>query len=49
VGEDGDLPPESGVELTQWTVNVGFSWEVDLWGRVRRLSETHVVAQGRER
>jgi multidrug efflux system outer membrane protein len=29
----------SGEAQTAWTVNVGFSWELDLWGRIRRLNE----------
>jgi len=29
----------SGTAQTRWTVEVGFSWELDLWGRIRRLSE----------
>jgi multidrug efflux system outer membrane protein len=29
----------SGVTQTQWSVDAGFSWELDLWGRVRRLNE----------
>jgi multidrug efflux system outer membrane protein len=29
----------SGQAQTAWTVNVGFSWELDLWGRIRRLNE----------
>ncbi len=29
----------SGSAQTRWTVEVGFSWELDLWGRVRRLDE----------
>ncbi len=24
---------------TKWTAKVGFSWELDLWGRIRRLNE----------
>ena len=28
-----------GRAQTRWTVEVGFSWELDLWGRIRRLSE----------
>jgi multidrug efflux system outer membrane protein len=30
----------SGEARTQWTVDVGFSWELDLWGRIRRLNES---------
>ncbi len=30
----------SGATQTQWTVDVGFSWELDLWGRIRRLNES---------
>ena len=29
----------SGNEQTLWTVDVGLSWELDLWGRIRRLNE----------
>ena len=29
----------SGEAATAWSVDVGFSWELDLWGRIRRLSE----------
>src|SRR5260221_7009430 len=29
----------SGATQTLWTVHVGFSWELDLWGRIRRLNE----------
>src|SRR3989441_5457833 len=30
----------SGATQTQWTVDAGFSWELDLWGRIRRLNES---------
>jgi multidrug efflux system outer membrane protein len=29
----------TGKAQTRFTVNVGVSWELDLWGRIRRLSE----------
>ena len=29
----------AGEVQTKWTVNVGFSWELDVWGRIRRLNE----------
>jgi multidrug efflux system outer membrane protein len=29
----------SGASQDLWTANVGFSWELDLWGRIRRLNE----------
>src|SRR3989442_9403832 len=29
----------SGKVQTRWTADVGFSWELDLWGRIRRLNE----------
>ena len=29
----------AGKAQTRWTVDVGFSWELDLWGRIRRLNE----------
>jgi multidrug efflux system outer membrane protein len=35
---DQTLNP-SGMTQTLWTVNAGFSWELDLWGRIRRLNE----------
>ena len=30
----------TGATQTTWTADVGFSWELDLWGRIRRLSES---------
>jgi multidrug efflux system outer membrane protein len=30
----------SGNVQTRWTADVGFSWELDLWGRIRRLNES---------
>jgi outer membrane protein, multidrug efflux system len=35
---DQFLNPD-GKAQTRWTVDVGLSWELDLWGRIRRLSE----------
>ena len=29
----------SGEAETKWTAKVGFSWELDLWGRIRRQNE----------
>src|SRR5438034_828644 len=29
----------SGETQTRWKVDAGFSWELDLWGRIRRLNE----------
>ena len=29
----------AGKAQTRWTADVGFSWELDLWGRIRRLNE----------
>jgi multidrug efflux system outer membrane protein len=29
-----------GATQTTWTADVGFSWELDLWGRIRRLNES---------
>src|SRR5207249_945769 len=29
----------SGDTQTRWVVDAGFSWEIDLWGRIRRLNE----------
>ena len=30
----------SGTAQTRWTADVGLSWELDLWGRIRRLNES---------
>jgi outer membrane protein, multidrug efflux system len=30
----------TGATQTTWTADVGFSWELDLWGRIRRLNES---------
>ena len=30
----------SGAAETKWSANVNFSWELDLWGRIRRLNES---------
>jgi multidrug efflux system outer membrane protein len=30
----------SGATLTEWTAEVGAKWEIDLWGRIRRLNES---------
>jgi outer membrane protein, multidrug efflux system len=30
----------SGATLTEWTAEVSAKWEIDLWGRVRRLNES---------
>src|SRR6266446_1226004 len=34
----------SGETQTQWTADAGFSWELDLWGRIRRLDEAALAA-----
>src|SRR2546425_6308439 len=34
----------SGETRTQWTVDAGFSWELDLWGRIRHLNEVAIAA-----
>ena len=34
----------SGETQTRWTVDAGFSWEADLWGRIRRLNEAALAA-----
>src|SRR5206468_1092696 len=34
----------AGETQTRWTVDAGFSWEVDLWGRIRRLNEAALAA-----
>jgi len=38
-GRANRLLNPSGATQTVWSVDVGFSWELDLWGRIRRLSE----------
>ena len=30
----------SGTSQTRWIANVGLSWQLDLWGRIRRLNES---------
>jgi multidrug efflux system outer membrane protein len=30
----------SGATLTEWRAEVGAKWEIDLWGRIRRLNES---------
>ena len=39
-GRDDQTVNPSGKAQTRWTVDVGFSWELDLWGRIRRLNES---------
>src|SRR6266850_540290 len=34
----------SGQTQTRWTVDAGFSWELDLWGRIRRLNQAALAA-----
>src|SRR6266850_1770611 len=34
----------SGETQTRWSVDAGFSWEMDLWGRIRRLNEAALAA-----
>src|SRR6266446_5176499 len=34
----------SGQTQTQWSVDAAFSWELDLWGRIRRLDEAALAA-----
>ena len=36
---DRSVNPEGKAE-TRWTVAVEFSWELDVWGRIRRLNES---------
>jgi multidrug efflux system outer membrane protein len=35
---DRSVNPEGNTQ-TRWTVDAAFSWELDLWGRIRRLNE----------
>jgi multidrug efflux system outer membrane protein len=34
------LVDPSGTAQTRWIADVGLSWELDLWGRIRRLNES---------
>ena len=34
------LPPGTSFQGSYWQVGLGLSWELDLWGRLRRLSES---------
>ncbi len=36
----GQIANPSGGTQDAWAVDLGFSWELDLWGRIRRLSES---------
>jgi outer membrane protein, multidrug efflux system len=36
--QDQFFNPDGNTD-TKWTAKVGFSWELDLWGRIRRLNE----------
>jgi outer membrane protein, multidrug efflux system len=38
-GQDNQVVNPEGATQTVWSVNVNFNWEIDLWGRIRRLSE----------
>ncbi|HEY2796458.1 MAG TPA: efflux transporter outer membrane subunit [Thermoanaerobaculia bacterium] len=33
------VPPFSSATLNAYSVNVNFGWELDIWGRIRRLNE----------
>jgi multidrug efflux system outer membrane protein len=39
-GRADPLSNPAGTTQTRWIADVGFSWELDLWGRVRRLNES---------
>jgi multidrug efflux system outer membrane protein len=39
-GRADQIVNPSGEAQTRWTVDAGFSWELDLWGRIRRLNES---------
>jgi outer membrane protein, multidrug efflux system len=34
------LPPGANPELTFGTLSLGMTWEIDVWGRIRRLTES---------
>jgi multidrug efflux system outer membrane protein len=38
-GEYGEITPDSD-NATLWTANASLGWELDLWGRIRRLNES---------
>ena len=38
-GRADQLVNPDGTKQTRWRADVGFSWELDLWGRIRRLNE----------
>ena len=40
-GRANQLLNPSGETQTAWSVDVGFSWELDLWGRIRRNVESN--------
>src|SRR5213594_4235403 len=43
-GRPDQIINPSGETETRWTADAGFSWEVDLWGRIRRLNEAALAA-----
>src|SRR5256712_6788105 len=43
-GRPDQIINPSGETETRWTADAGFSWELDLWGRIRRLDEAALAA-----
>ncbi|PYT18039.1 MAG: RND transporter [Acidobacteria bacterium] len=43
-GRPDQIINPSGETQSRWTADAGFSWELDLWGRVRRLDEAALAA-----
>jgi multidrug efflux system outer membrane protein len=39
-GQQNQLLNPAGVTQTAWSADVSFGWEIDLWGRIRRLNES---------
>jgi multidrug efflux system outer membrane protein len=42
-GKTSDFVPGSSTPVSFHDVHLGFSWELDLWGRIRRLSEASLA------
>jgi multidrug efflux system outer membrane protein len=43
-GRNSDFVPGGGNTGNEWNVQAGFSWELDLWGRLRRMNEASMAA-----
>jgi outer membrane protein, multidrug efflux system len=38
-GKENQIINPQGITQTAWSADVGLNWELDLWGRIRRLNE----------